>query len=104
GLPAVRAGPLLQIAKAAAGGLRIDPAAVVDDLHDDHVPAVEGDGDVAASGMSGGVADTLPDDGLHIGGQLTGDQAVDGSGHAHGRLETAARGLVYDVPQPPGAH
>ena len=79
GLTAVPAGPLLEVAQAAAGGLRIDPAAVVDDLHDDLVGDVEGDGDVAAPGVAGGVADTLADDGLHVGSQLTGDQGVDGA-------------------------
>jgi hypothetical protein len=46
-----------------------------------------------------GVADPLADDGFHVGGEVAGDQVVDGTRHAHGGPEIGAGRLGDDVEQ-----
>src|SRR3954452_19694600 len=83
----VSPGPLLEVAQAAARALEVDPVSVVDDLENGLVGDVEADRHVGAAGLASRVALALADDGLHVGGELAVDQAVDGAGHAHRRYQ-----------------
>ena len=62
---------------------------------------VEGHRHAGCPRVPHGVADPLPDDGLDVGGQVTGDQAVHRSRHPHRGPEIGAGGLGDDVQQAP---
>ena len=94
------ASSLLQAPQATARCPRVDAPAVVDDLHHDVLADVEGDGHRTGARVPHRVADPLPDDGLHIGGEVAGDPAVHGTRHPHRRPELVAGRLGDDVEQP----
>jgi len=93
------ASPLLEVPQPTARRPLVHAPAVVDDLHDDVLADVEGDRHSARMRVTHGVADALAHDGLHVGGQVAGHQAVDRTRHADGGPEIGAGGPGDDVEQ-----